>query len=443
MLFFARARPLPCRQAGLTRCKFSPPGYKAIKRRKHSRSLIPTTPPPRSRRALATGRIRNPTPASSRCLTMPYRDLNSGGSQILNVTVDGYVFSLNQTKTVKSITLPNNSNLVLLSMMLANDPASASLATYYNRAGIYTDGTTFTNPPTGGLDGGGEAYSGTLLGNSQTWSNIVFVFGPVNATNVISCASQTITLPPGNYSRLWMLATGVQGNQTSQSFVVTYSDSTTTTFVQSLSDWFTPQNYAGESKAVIMSHRNNSDGTTDNRTFYLYGYSFALNNAKTVQSIRLPNNANVIVTAISLVPNWPPTFNAESVHPGDCQRRPGIFRNHRDQCQRLEWGRAHVCQGQRTGVAECGRQRHALRRSGQQRRQHELVRRECHRHRRFVQHRDALHLRQRRAVVHGQSIHHAGDRRRPELFRPKALTNFCCSNDMSCGVSAAMSPSLI
>lgn len=194
-------------------------------------------------------------------------------------------------------------------MTLANDPVNASLAAFYNRAGIYTDGATFTNPATGGLDGGGAAYSGTLLGNSQTWSNSVFAFGPLNATDVISCAGQTITLPPGNDSRLAMLATGVQGNQTAQSFVVTYSDATTATFVQNLSDWFTPQNYAGESKAVPMGHRNNSDGTQDNRTFYLYGYSFALNNAKTVQSIRLPINANVVVTAISLVPNWPPTFN--------------------------------------------------------------------------------------------------------------------------------------
>ena len=247
-------------------------------------------------------------PGEFTVFTMPYRDQNSGGAQTLKVTVDGYVISLDQTKTVKSITLPNNSNLILLSIVLANDPVSASLAAFYNRAGLYTDGTTFTNPATGGLDGGGEAFSGTLLGSSQTLSNVSFTFGPMNATNVISCAGQTITLPPGNYSRLEMLATGVEGNQASQSFVVTYSDSTTATFVQSLSDWFSPQNYAGESRAVIMSYRNNSDGTMDNRIFNLYGYSFALKNAKMVQSIRLPSNANVIVTAISLVPNWPPTF---------------------------------------------------------------------------------------------------------------------------------------
>ena len=65
----------------------------------------------------------------------------------------------------------------------------------------------------------------------------MFAFGPVNATNVISAANQTISLPAGNYSLLRVLATGIQGNQVSQSFTVTYTDSTTTTFVQSLSDW--------------------------------------------------------------------------------------------------------------------------------------------------------------------------------------------------------------
>jgi len=249
-------------------------------------------------------------PGEFSVVTMPYRNVNSGGQQTLNVAVNGYVITLDQTKTVQSITLPNNGNVIILALALANNPVSPSLAAYCNRAGIYTDGTTFTNPATGGLDGGGYAYSGTLLGTSQTWSNAVFSFGPVNTTNVISCASQTIPLPAGNYSRLAMLATGVQGGQTSQSFVVTYTDATTTTFVQSLSDWYSPSGYPGESKAVIMSHRNVSDGTTDNRTFYLYGYAFPLNTTKTVQSVRLPNNANVILTALSMVPNWPPVFRA-------------------------------------------------------------------------------------------------------------------------------------
>jgi hypothetical protein len=173
---------------------------------------------------------------------------------------------------------------------------------------MYTDGTTFTNPATGGIDSGGAAYSATLLGASLTWNGIQFNFGPANATNVISTASQTILLPPGNYSVLRMLATGLQGNQASQPFVMTYADGTASTFFQSLSDWFTPQNYAGESKAFASGHRNSSNDTTDNRTFYLYGYSFNLNSSKVVQSIKLPNNANVAVLAISLIPDWPPSF---------------------------------------------------------------------------------------------------------------------------------------
>ncbi|MGA2686173.1 MAG: protease pro-enzyme activation domain-containing protein [Verrucomicrobiota bacterium] len=242
---------------------------------------------------------------------MAYRN-NGGGSKDLYTAVSVYDYSLtlDQTRTVKSLTLPNNANVVILAVALANEPVTVPLASYYNRAGIYTDETTFTNPPTGGIDGSGYAYSATLLTGSQIWSNTLFNFGPANVTNVVSAASQTIPLPAGNYAMLRMLATGVQGSQAAQTFSVKYADGSTTLFVQSLSDWFSPQNYIRESKAILMGHRNVSNGTADNRTFYLYGYSFSLNSSKVVQSIQLPNDANVIVTAISLVPNWPPVFIA-------------------------------------------------------------------------------------------------------------------------------------
>lgn len=252
-------------------------------------------------------------PGETRFITMSYRNQNTGAMQTKLVCVDGYVLNLDPTKTVKNITLPVNSNLILLAMAVANDPAPVSLATYYNRAGIYTDGTTYTNPATGGIDGGGYSYSGTMLGSSQTWSNTLFDFGPLNATNVISCTGQVVTLPPGNYSRLQMLGTAVNGNRPSQSLTVTYTDLTTGNFVQGFSDWFTPQNYAGEFKAIPLTYRNSANGSSsENNALYLYGYSFALNSSKTPQSVTLPNNANVIITAISLVPNWAPTFTASS-----------------------------------------------------------------------------------------------------------------------------------
>ena len=84
--------------------------------------------------------------------------------------------------------------------------------------------------------------------------------------------------------------------------MVTYTDGTTTVVYQSLSDWYSPQSYTGESNAATMAYRLTPTGATDNRTFYLYGYSLALNNAKTVQSMTLPGNRNVVVLAVTLTP---------------------------------------------------------------------------------------------------------------------------------------------
>ncbi len=99
-----------------------------------------------------------------------------------------------------------------------------------------------------------------------------------------------------------MLATGVNGNQSSQALTVTYTDGTTSSFTQSFSDWVHPQSFSGESVAVTMAHRDISDGTTQVRTVDLYGYDFALNSSKTVSAITLPNNGNIEVLAITLAP---------------------------------------------------------------------------------------------------------------------------------------------
>jgi hypothetical protein len=177
---------------------------------------------------------------------------------------------------------------------------AVSLTSSFNREGIYSDGTSFAS--NGGLDGNGYAYSANLLGTSQNWNGETFSIGTANSSNVVSAAGQKITLPSGQYSSLQMLATGVNGNQTSKTFTVTYSDGTTSAFTQSLSDWYTPQGYSGESDAVSQSYRDTSSGGEDNRTFNLYGYSFSLNNTKTAQSVTLPSDSNVEVVSLVVVP---------------------------------------------------------------------------------------------------------------------------------------------
>ena len=123
-------------------------------------------------------------------------------------------------------------------------------------------------------------------------------FGAADGPDAVS--GITVPLPTGQFSTIKLLATAVNGDQTAQRFVVTYTDGTTSAFVQNLSDWFTPQSYAGETKVLSMPYRDTSNGVRDNRTFLLYGYSFSLNAAKKVSSITLPANRDVVVLAISL-----------------------------------------------------------------------------------------------------------------------------------------------
>ena len=165
--------------------------------------------------------------------------------------------------------------------------------------GIYQDGSTYS---TGGLDGIGYSYSAKLLSTSRVFNGILFDIGPANQPDAISCTGQSIPLPQGKASSVMLLATGIQGNQPSQMLTVNYTDGTSSQFVQSFSDWFTPQKFAHEFEGVAMAYRNFDDGTRDRRTFSLYAYRFILNPAKTVQSLTLPNNPNVVVLAATVLP---------------------------------------------------------------------------------------------------------------------------------------------
>ena len=221
--------------------------------------------------------------------------LNGSGSSTVNVSTLSTTPAGTYTVTVKGT---SGSLSHTASTTLIVNPASdqVNLTSAYNRLGIAADGTTFT----GGLDSGGDAYSANLLGSTLTFGGALFLFGPANALDTVS--STTVVLPASEFSTLALLGAAVNGNQASQTFTVTYTDGTKTSFTQSLSDWHTPQSYSGETEVKTMAYRNISNGTEQIRTFYVCGYSFALNKTKTVKSVTLPNNSNVVVLAMTLVP---------------------------------------------------------------------------------------------------------------------------------------------
>ena len=174
-----------------------------------------------------------------------------------------------------------------------------NLAPDYNINAIVADGLPFSGSGLdGGLNGSPTAYSVTLVGEQQTIGGTTFYFGPANAPDAAS--GQTVALPSGQFPAIALLATAVNGSQLSQVFKVTYTDGSVSSFTQSLSDWFTPQGFAGEKAAMTMPYRDNYLGQIDNRTFYLYEYVLTLNSGKTVASITLPNNRNVVVLAATL-----------------------------------------------------------------------------------------------------------------------------------------------
>jgi hypothetical protein len=178
--------------------------------------------------------------------------------------------------------------------------SQVDLSGSFNRTGIVSDGSTFTG---GGFDGFGNALSANLLGGAVTWNGNTYALGAPDGLNVVQASGQTIALPAGQFAALSFLAAAVNGNQPDQTFTVTYTDGTTQTFTQSLSGWAFPQGYPGESIVVTMPYRDRGDGTTDDSSqFYVYGYSFALDGGKTVQSITLPNDGNVNLLAMTLVP---------------------------------------------------------------------------------------------------------------------------------------------
>jgi len=217
-------------------------------------------------------------------------------------------FTASSTATVGSFAVTvhgvsgalSSSATFTLTVVLASSGTSlVNLAPAYNINALVSDGLVFTG---GGLDGGlngsSTAYSANLIGVQQTLGGTLFYFGPANAPDAVS--AKTVSLPAGQFSRITLLATGVNGSQMAQAFKVTYTDGTTSTFTQNLSDWFTPQNFAGETRGMTLPYRDNAKGQKDSRTFYLYEYSFALTANKTVAAITLPNNRNVVVLAASL-----------------------------------------------------------------------------------------------------------------------------------------------
>ena len=246
-----------------------------------------------------------PPPNGSVTTTLTLSTAGSASTGSFPITVTASLFAPSGNGLLNS-TAP-----ITLEVTPSAEPTYVTLTSAFNRIGIgWRDGLTDYGTNIG-LDGLGDCYSSTQISPSGSrylaFNGIPFDidlgYSLTSILDAVSAAGQTIALPAGKFSSLSLLGAAVNGSQGSQTFTVTYSDGSTTSITQSLSDWQKPQNYAGESKALTMAYTDNLyTGGRTNHSTYLYTYSFAVDTKKTVQSITLPNNSNVEVLALTLVP---------------------------------------------------------------------------------------------------------------------------------------------
>lgn len=172
-----------------------------------------------------------------------------------------------------------------------------NLTSYFNVPAISTDSSS-VNPLMYNQTGVPYTYSQTQLGTQVVWNGSVFVFGAAGVNNAVS--NNTVALPNGSYGRLDILASRINGSRATETFTVTYTDGTTSSFSQGMSDWWNNSrgtaNYPGESTVAYMTYLHNNGGQAAS----LFGYTFALNASKIVKSITLPADANVGILAMNL-----------------------------------------------------------------------------------------------------------------------------------------------
>jgi len=200
---------------------------------------------------------------------------------------------------------------------------AVNLSSAYDTCGFYDDADRSDITAACSFDGDGDVFSANLLSPPGTtpmglnFNGTQFTFGPPNQPDsVYGTGANSIQLPSGEFASLNILATGTHGAQQSQTLTVTYTDGTTQEFTQTFDDANTSVSCnssnpcaPGELVAVVMPYLDSASGAVE-QVFYLYAYSFALNSSKTVQSLELPDNRNVVVLAATLIDQTAtPTFS--------------------------------------------------------------------------------------------------------------------------------------
>ncbi len=194
---------------------------------------------------------------------------------------------------------------------------TAQISLPYNLDGISTD----DNRRDGDFDGLGNSIAGEQLPDTLNWCGVPFAFGSkaAGALNVVKCQGQSISLPAGQFNRVYLLAASA-GGPSQGTFKV--GDNASAVWVQDYSEpiaqWnnrmtdgvilenpeqISPAYINREPVAWYASHRHNAKGENEAYQFtYLYMVELAV--PKGATTLALPNNDRIRVLAATAVNSW-------------------------------------------------------------------------------------------------------------------------------------------
>ncbi|GHO70984.1 hypothetical protein KSC_098760 [Ktedonobacter sp. SOSP1-52] len=246
--------------------------------------------------------------------------------------VNTYVFyadvALQDGKTVQSVTLPSTvvgGQLHVFSIATkvgtVSTPVSPNVP--YNNVGTSDDG----QPKSGSFDGL-RSYSaqamqsaGLVPGSSLTAYGTTFVWpasDPGTQNNYIAQGQKLAITPVDNASTLAFLGAATNGPSSGQA-TITYTDTTTQTFILGFSDWTLGANAAAPSfnNLVVTSapYRNTPTGK-ENVSVYVFYTEVGLQAGKTIASVTLPSSVKggqTHVFAVATKANAPYATNPYSM----------------------------------------------------------------------------------------------------------------------------------
>ena len=175
---------------------------------------------------------------------------------------------------------------------------AANLSTDVNH-----DGTaTVAQSTQGNFDGFGWSYDADLLpaAGPVTWGGVTYAApDPAGtAANFVEARGQAVLLPAGAYGSLRLVSAAHNGPVTT-TLTVQYADGTSADVPITAGDWAgsAPQ---GATIVLSMPHRIRAGQGVDGPPVHLFGHSLALDGAKQIRSVTLPNDPRVEVYAITL-----------------------------------------------------------------------------------------------------------------------------------------------